>query len=107
MEWTKKLDNKIEAPGLDELALVEEQIAAEEADLGLEWVGAGHGMNRKERRAKMRTLRRLTRRPDACQTLDHPLTRKRTPFGAKALAKRRAKNKISRQSRKRNRKSQQ
>lgn len=96
-------DASIETPGLDELAEVEAAIASEEEALGLEWVGKGAGLNRAERRAKIRTLKRLTRRPEACHTLEHPLTRVKTPYGIKVLAERRARSKRSRAARKRNR----
>lgn len=86
-----------------ELEQAEALIAAEEEDLGIEWVGPGQGMNRAQRRAKLRQLKRLTRRPEACHSMVHPLTGAVTPYGAKRLKKRRAASKRARVARRRNR----
>lgn len=87
----------------DGLANIAEQLTAEEEDLGIEWVGEGKGLNRAARRAKVRLLQRLTRRPEALLTLQHPLTGAKTPYGVKVVAERRAKNKRARAAQKRNR----
>lgn len=82
------------------LAEAEELLVAEEEDLGIEWVGKNKALNRAARRAKVRELKRLTRRPEALLRLDHPLTGVRTPYGVKLIAKRRAKAKAARRAKK-------
>lgn len=86
-----------------EHAVILERLAEEERELGLEYVGSEQGLNRRERRAAERTLKRVTRRPDGARVLRHPLLDTLTPYGAKKLKRRRAANKRAKQSRKRNR----
>lgn len=60
--------------------------------------------NRAERRRQQKEFRRIVRRPAGCTSTFHPLLGCLTPRGEKLLAKRRAKNKVAKLSRKRNRK---
>lgn len=59
--------------------------------------------NRRQRRAAGRSLRRMVRRPEAVTSTFHPLLRSLTPRGRKAVSRRRAKNRVARLSRRRNR----
>lgn len=80
-----------------------EKLEETEAELGLEYVGQEKGTNRAQRRASVRTIKRVTRRPVAVTSLRHPLLGTLTPAGARRLKKRRARNRVARASRKRNR----
>lgn len=63
---------------------------------------AGSG-NRRERRAFMREIKRLTRPIFGCRSMYHPvLVTKLTPHGRKVLASRRRRNKAARLARKKN-----
>lgn len=79
------------------------RLEQEETDLGLEYAGKDKGTNRSQRRASERIIKRVTRRPEACMQLRHPLLDTLTPHGSKALSRRRAKNRVARASRKTNR----
>lgn len=96
-------DHKDFDPGqLDDIV---RKLEETETDLGLEYVGQGpnKGMNRADRRAAERTIKRVTRRPVACLQLRHPILDTLTPYGAKRLKRRRAANRVARASRKQNR----
>lgn len=88
-----------------QLEAIIKKLEETETDLGLKYVGQdpGKGMNRSERRAADRTIKRVTRRPAACKTLKHPLLDTLTPYGAKRLKQRRARNRMARASRRVNR----
>lgn len=94
------MKSDVETPELDEY---ERRLAEEEAFAGLEYVGPEAGLNRSGRRDAVKTLKRVTRRPVAVLNLHHPLLGTLTPWGAKRLKRRRAKNKVAHESRRRNR----
>lgn len=80
-----------------------QEIEATEQDLGLEYVGPGNGLNRADRRDLKKHIQRVTRRPVACLQMVHPLLNTLTPHGEKVIQKRRAKSKVAKRSRKKNR----
>lgn len=59
--------------------------------------------NRASRRAGLKNLRRITREAIACTQTFHPLLHTLTPRGQKIVDRRQAKNRVAKQSRKRNR----
>ncbi len=59
--------------------------------------------NRATRRANLKRLRALVRKPDGMKRLHHPLTRELTPYGIKELARRRAAEGRAKRARQKNR----
>lgn len=84
---------------LARLQQAEERLAKEEEEQGLEYVGPGSGMNRKERREMEKRIKRWTRNPQAVLRLRHPLLQTLTPYGARKLRIRRARARIARATR--------
>ena len=90
----------VDTSALDEITA---RLEEEERDLGLQYVGKDKAPNRAQRREAKRAIDRVTRRPMALTSLKHPLLDTLTPAGARRLKRRRAKSKVAKQSRKRNR----
>ena len=77
-----------------------ERLAAAEEEVGLEYVGPDKGSNRETRRQMARDLKRMTRRPEGCLQVRHPLLDTLTPRGRAVLKRRRKRARIARASRK-------
>jgi len=76
------------------------RLAEAEREAGLEYVGPEKGLNRATRREMTRDLKRMTRRPEGCLQMRHPLLDTLTPRGEVVLRQRRKRAAIARASRK-------
>lgn len=85
--------------GIRALTDAQQGLDDEAADQGLEFVGREHGTNRAARRANIKALKALTRRPDGDTRWFQPLLKTMTPYAVKELKRRRRANVLARASR--------
>lgn len=85
--------------GIRALADAQQALDDEAADQGLEFVGREHGTNRAGRRANIKALKALTRRPDGDKRWLQPLLQTLTPYAVKERRRRRRAEAIAKASR--------